>query len=224
MLSLRIPPAHLGTLLRRRTFVRLRFVVIWLCLSAAVATAASPSAGPLAGRRLALLLADDFNAVEAFYPWLRLREAGAEIVLVGEEKGRVYQGRGRYPLTSEAAVADLVAGDFDGVIIPGGDAPKRLRESAAMLAFVRAMAANDRWIAAVCHGPQLLGAAGLLDQRRITAWPDLRAEMENHGAVWVSSVVVVDGRLITSADPWTIDQFTAEIIHRLGRQEGEGRP
>lgn len=177
---------------------------------------------PLQGRRIALLLADDFNAVEAFYPWLRLREAGAVVVLVGEESQAVYQGRGRYPLTSQVAVRDVSPQEFDAVVIPGGDAPKRLRESKAMLAFVREMSAQNRWIAAVCHGPQVLGTAGLLKGRRLTAWPDLKNEMESFGGVWAGGqTVVVDGRMITAADPWTIDQFTLEIIRQLGsRKDG----
>ncbi len=171
---------------------------------------------PLAGQRIALLLADEFNAVEAFYPYLRLKEAGAEVILIGAERGRAYNGRGRYPLTCELAVADARADDFSAVVIPGGDAPKRMREIPAVIAFVREMAARDRWIAAVCHGPQLLGAADLLRGRKITSWPTLDTELRSYGALWENAVVVVDGKLITSQDPWTIDRFTAEIIARLG--------
>jgi protease I len=172
---------------------------------------------PLKGRRVAMLVADGFNAVEGFYPLFRLREAGAEVVVIGAEAGKDYSGRGRYVVRSQLAVSAAKARDFDAVFIPGGEAPKVLREDPQMLRFVREAAQNNLWIAAICHGPQLLAHAGLLKGKQLTAWSELQAEMTQAGAQWREGVVITDGRLITAQDPWTTDQFTFTLIDALSR-------
>lgn len=180
-----------------------------------------PPANPAAaaGKRVALLLADDFNAVEAFYPALRLREAGVAVTVVGARAGVDYVGRGRYPLRAQLSAVDARGFDFDAVLVPGGEAPARLREDPDMRRLVREAHADGRIVAAVCHGPLLLARAGLLEGRRITAWPDLEAELRAAGARWDGDAVVVrDGALLTAQDPWTIDAFTFALIAMLGER------
>lgn len=182
---------------------------------------------PLEGKQIAMLLADSFNAVEAFYPYLRLQEAGAKVVLIGEKANTTYSGRGRYDLVSDMAIADANFEDYDMLIIPGGEAPKTMREIPKMVEFARSFMNDDsRWTAAVCHGPQLLGAAKTLEGKQMTAWPSLRDEMKGYQANWQEielksdQAVVIDNeaKLITSPDPWTIDQFTRSIISMLANK------
>lgn len=176
---------------------------------------------PLAGKRIGMLVADEFNAVEGFYPVFRLREAGAEVVIVGAEAGRDYLGRGRYAVRSQIAARNARGNDFDAIVVPGGAAPKAMREDPDMVRIVQEAAHADRWIAAVCHGPQLLARADLLKGKRFTAWPELEHELASAGGIWVAPEVVVrDGRLITSQDPWTIDAFTFAVIDGLASDSG----
>jgi protease I len=170
---------------------------------------------PLKGRRIAMLVADGFNAVEGFYPLFRLREAGAQVFVVGAEAGRDYSGRGRYVVRSQLAVRNAKGSDYDAIFIPGGEAPKVLREDPEIIRFVTEAARDDVWIAAVCHGPQVLARASLLKGKKITAWPALQAELTQAGAQWRDEVVVTDGRLITAQDPWTIDAITFALIDGL---------
>jgi protease I len=170
---------------------------------------------PLRNRRIAMLVADNFNAVEAFYPLFRLREAGAEVIVIGAEAGRDYSGRGRYVVRAQLAVREAKGSDYDAVFIPGGEAPKTLRQDPEMLRFVREAAQTNVWIAAICHGPQLLASADLLRGRQITAWPDLQAEMTQADAQWREGVVSKHEKFITAQDPWTTDQFTFALIDAL---------
>lgn len=175
------------------------------------------SARPLAGKTIAVLVANDFNAVEAFYPIYRWREAGARIVVVGAETGE-FSGRGRYPLRADASAAGFDLTGVDIVFVPGGDAPKTLRENPDMVRLVQEAERRNLWIVAACHGPQLLARAGLLDGRRLTAWPDLVQEIENAGGDWLDQVVVRDGRLLTSQDPWTMDSLVFAVIDAVAAE------
>jgi PfpI family intracellular protease len=188
-------------------------------------TSAAAMPRPLAGRRIAMLVADEFNAVEGFYPLFRLREAGADVVVIGAEAGRDYSGRGRYVVRSQLAARDARGGDFDAIIVPGGAAPKPLREDPDMVRIVREAHDRQRLLAAVCHGPQLLARADLLRGKRFTAWPELQQELSAAGGTWVGDAVTVrDGHVVTSQDPWTIDAFTFGIIDALSDTRAGATP
>lgn len=84
-----------------------------------------------------------------------------------------------------------------------------------MVRLVQEASRRGLWIAAACHGPQLLARAGLLHGRRLTAWPDLAEEVASAGGEWRDEVVVRDGRLITSQDPWTMDSLVFAVIEAV---------
>ena len=166
--------------------------------------------------RIAMPVAEDFEDSEVTVPLERLRAAGHEVVLVGRQKGERLKGKkGHAEVTTEAAAGDLDPADFGALVIPGGYSPDKLRMDEDVVDFVRRFGQGDGVLAAVCHGPQLLIEADLVDGRMVTSWPSVRKDLENAGAIWVDQQVCEDGRLITSRKPQDLEAFCAAINRQL---------
>ncbi len=165
-------------------------------------------------RRVAVLVADMYQELEFWYPYLRLKEEGAEVVAVGLEK-REYKSRLGYPAPAELAAAEARAADFAAVVIPGGYAPDYMRRSPALVAFVREMAESGKPVAAICHGGWMLCSARVVKGKKVTSVPAIRDDLENAGATWVDEPVVVDGNLITSRVPSDLPAFLKAILAAL---------
>src|SRR5215207_1020488 len=102
----------------------------------------------LAGKRVAVLVEQQYQELEVWYPVYRLKEAGCEVVLVGPEAGKTYPSKLGYPAKSDAAASDVNASQFHAVVIPGGFAPDYIRRSEPMLKLVRDMFAVGKPVAA----------------------------------------------------------------------------
>ncbi|MCX7751027.1 MAG: type 1 glutamine amidotransferase [Candidatus Bipolaricaulota bacterium] len=168
----------------------------------------------LSGKRVAILVADLYQELEFWYPYLRLKEEGAEVVAVGPEK-REYKSRLGYPAQAELGAGEAHASRFDAVVIPGGYAPDYLRRSPALVAFVRDMAQAGKPVAAICHGGWMLCSARVVKGKRVTSVPAIRDDLENAGATWVDQEVVQDGNLITARVPSDLPAFLRALIHAL---------
>jgi protease I len=173
----------------------------------------------LEGRRVAVLAEDLYQELELWYPVLRLREAGAEVVIVGTGSSDGYAGKHGYPVTVDASVGDVRAEDFDGLVIPGGYAPDRLRRYPAVNALAREMFNQDKTVAAICHGAWVLVSADVLRGRTATCFSGIKDDVINAGAQYVDREVVRDGNLITSREPDDLPAFLKEIITGLEGQE-----
>src|SRR5947199_7264010 len=112
----------------------------------------------LQGKRAAVLVEQMYQELEVWYPVYRLREAGCKVTLVGPEAGQTYPSKLGYPAKSDKSAADVRADDFDAIVIPGGFAPDFIRRTPAMIQLVADMAEKGKVIAAICHGPWVLGA------------------------------------------------------------------
>src|SRR5580700_7617524 len=108
------------------------------------------------GVRAAVLVEQQYQEMEVWYPLYRLREAGCKVTLVGPEAGQTYPSKLGYPAKSEKAAADVSPDDFDAVVIPGGFAPDFIRRCDALIRLVSSMAEQGKVIAAICHGPWVL--------------------------------------------------------------------
>jgi len=172
---------------------------------------------PLAGKRIALFVEDEFEDRELTGPLEALRAAGAEVTVVGPAAGAEYRGK-----KGHVAVADLAAGaarvdDFDALVIPGGHAPDRMRMRHAMVDLAREAMESGKPVAAICHGPQLLISANALRGRTLTCWPSVAIDVKNAGGLYVDKPVVEDGNLITSRKPDDVGVFSEAIIRALER-------
>lgn len=168
--------------------------------------------------KVAMLLGQEYEDSEARIPLDRLRERGHEVDVVGLEAGETLRGKkGKEAITAYVAVSDVSADGYAALIIPGGKSPAHLRKNEEAVDFVEQFVKQGKLVAAVCHGPQMLVEAGLVEGRVMTSWPEVRAELERAGAHWVDQQVVEDGNYITSRKPEDLEAFSNAILARLER-------
>lgn len=164
--------------------------------------------------KIAVLIEDNYQILEAWYPYLRLREEGIKTYFVGSRKNH-YSSKEGYPATAEIPISEVKADGFDGVIIPGGYAPDILRRDKDILSFVRIMFEQEKLVAAICHAGWVLVSADILAGKRATCFYAIKDDLVNAGAEFLDREVVVDGNLITSRNPYDLPAFCREIVHFL---------
>jgi protease I len=174
---------------------------------------------PLEGRRAAMPVGPLFEDVEATYPLYRLREAGAEVTLVGLEAGETVKGKKGQELEVEAAASNVSADDFDILVLPGGYGPDKLRTDGGIKRLVQGMHEQEKPIAFICHAGWIPISAGILKGRRATSYHSIADDMRNAGVEWEDSEVVVDGNLISSRKPDDLPAFMTALIEVVTRAE-----
>ena len=167
---------------------------------------------PLAGRRAAVMVGPLFEDVEATYPYYRLQEAGAEVLLVGLEAGAEVKGKQGQSLTVDRAAGDLSAADLDLLVIAGGYGPDKLRADDGVLELVRGVDDAGSPLAFICHAGWVPISAGVVTGRRVTSVGQIADDLRNAGAEWVDEEVVVDGHLISSRRPPDLPAFMRAVI------------
>jgi protease I len=172
----------------------------------------------LDGKRIAVLAEDLYQELELWYPVLRLREAGAEVVIVGTGSAQEYTSKHGYPVTVDAAAGDVQAADFDALVVPGGYAPDKMRRYPTVNKLAREMFLQNKVVAAICHAPWVLVSADILRGRTATCFSSIKDDVINAGANYVDREVVRDGNLITSRQPDDLPAFCREIIAALEAQ------
>jgi protease I len=169
----------------------------------------------LTGKRIALMLDEQYQELEVWYPYFRLREEGAQVVRVAPEKARNYPSKLGYPCPSDAAAGDVRARDFHAVIVPGGWCPDFMRRNESMIRFIQDCAGAGIVLAAICHGGWMLCCTDALRGKRATSFVAIKHDMINAGATWVDEECVVDGNVITARKPDDLPAFCAAIIKAL---------
>jgi len=172
----------------------------------------------LHGKRVAILVEEEFEDFELTGPLESLRAAGATVTIVGPVKGASYRGkRGDATVTADMAAGAARIADFDALVIPGGHAPDRMRMRHAMVDLARDAMDAGKPVAAICHGPQLLISANALRGRTLTCWPSIAIDVKNAGGMYVDKPVMEDGNLITSRKPDDVEAFSEAIVRALSR-------
>lgn len=173
----------------------------------------------LSNTRVAILVADGFEQIELTSPRSALDEAGAETVIVSPADGQVRgwnDGDWGDRFEVDVPLSEAKAEDFDSLLLPGGVInPDRLRLDTDALDFVRAFFVAGKPVAAICHGPWTLIDAGVVQGRRVTSYPSIRADLQNAGAIWEDSEVVVDQGLTTSRSPDDLEAFNAKVVEEV---------
>jgi protease I len=160
--------------------------------------------------RILMITGDAGEAQEIYYAKYRLEEEGWQVQIAAPEK-RVflsvvhdfepgfdtYTEKPGYRVQADLSLDEVVPQDFTGLVLPGGRAPEYLRNRERAVAIVRHFLDAGKPIAANCHGPLLVLAAGGGRGRTMTAYPDLEPDLRGHGAEFVNREVVVDGSLVT---------------------------
>jgi protease I len=162
-----------------------------------------------------MFVGEVYEDLEVWYPKLRLIEAGAEVVLAGPEAKHSYTGKHGYPCVSDVAIADVRAGDYHGLVVPGGFMPDKLRRDPQVLAIVREFNAAGKLIAAVCHGGWIPISAGVYRGVRVTGSAGIKDDLVNAGAIWEDKSVVVDRHFVSSRNPDDLPDFCRGILSVL---------
>src|SRR4051794_19070170 len=170
----------------------------------------------LKGRRIAVLAADGFEKVELTVPLRALRAAGAKVDVVSLKRGRIRGLNLNLPASRvrvDRTVEQAGAGDYDGLLVPGGFInPDLLRQSAPARALVREFVQSGKPVVTLCHGPWVLASAGVLEGRTLTSWAGIRDDVVNAGATWLDQEVVREGNLTTSRGPQDMAAFVPAML------------
>jgi protease I len=186
-----------------------------------------------------LLLAGDFvEDYEIMVPFQALQAVGHEVHAVCPEKeagdtvktaihdfrgDQTYMESRGHDFSLNATMSEVDPADYDGLVVPGGRAPEYLRDYDEVLDVVRHFFEHDKPVAAICHGPQILAAAGVLDGREGTAYPAVRHEVERAGCAWVDGVHT-DGNLVTGQAWPDHPAWIAAFLEVLGTEVDHGSP
>ncbi len=169
----------------------------------------------LSGKKVIVLVERDYQDLEVWYPLLRLKEEGAEVIPVGSGSSNEYTGKYGYPVEVGASVDEVNVEGIDAIVIPGGWAPDYLRRYPAVVNLVNEACLKGKVVASICHGGSLLVSAGVAKGKRLTSFVAIRDDLVAAGADFVDEEVVRDGNLITSRKPDDLPAFCREIIAAL---------
>jgi len=164
--------------------------------------------------RIAVLAENLYQELELWYPLMRLREEGCDVVVVGPTE-QTYASKLGYPVKPDVAIADVDPAMFDAVVIPGGFAPENMRRHRAMIDFVRKAHDQGSLIAAVCHAGLVLASAGIARDRDLTCVALVKDDVIHAGGRYHDQAVVRDRNLISSRLPSDLHLFCKEIIAYL---------
>jgi len=165
--------------------------------------------------RILIIVDEGVEDSEFIYPYYRFQEEGYKVDIVASKAKETYIGKHGIPMKSELSPKEVNIDEYEGIIIPGGRAPDRMRINEDLVKIVRKAYEKGKVIAAVCHGPQMLIEADILRGKKATCWKSVATDLKNAGAIFVDSPVVVDGNLVTSRFPGDLPEFCKETIRLL---------
>lgn len=188
----------------------------------------------MGAKKILMLVGDYVEDYEAMVPFQALQMVGHTVhaVCPGKKDGekvrtavhdfegdQTYSEKPGHNFTLNASFEEVRAEDYDALVIPGGRAPEYIRLNPAVLEIVRHFAEANKPIAAICHGIQVLAAAGVLKGKTCTAYPAVKPEVENAGGKWVDAGVseaCVENNLVT-APAWPAHpEWLAKFLKLLG--------
>ncbi len=163
--------------------------------------------------KVLIITADGTEDTEFFYTYYRLIEEGCTVD-VATPKGK-FKGKNGSGLEQTKTLDEVKEQDYAMLYIPGGKAPEALKKEKQAVALVQGFAHSGKPIAAICHGPQLLAEAGVIQDKAIAAWPEVEEEVTQAGGTFMNEETVVDGQFVTGRWPGDLPKFTKAVIERL---------
>ncbi len=161
-----------------------------------------------------IISADNFEDTELLVPYYRLKEAGVEVTVASLSR-RAIKGKHGYEVDVDKTLDEVNPDDYAILVLPGGAAPALVRKEPKALELARSFFARSKPVAAICHGPQILISAGLLQGRHATCYKSVTDELKKAGALYEDREVVVDANLITSRQPGDLPAFMRETMKQL---------
>lgn len=184
--------------------------------------------GTLSNRMIAVLAESGFEESELTSPVQRLKEEGATVHIISTKPGKIQAMKGDKDWTIEVDVDKIVSevnvNDYHGLMLPGGVLnPDKLRQSEEAIDFVKAFFEAGKPVAAICHGPQVLITADVVQGRTLTSFQTVKVDLVNAGAEWVDQEVVVDQGLVTSRSPKDLPAFNDKMVEEFAEGVHEGQ-
>ena len=169
----------------------------------------------LKGKKVVIPVESLFNTFEFWYPYYRLKEAGADVTVVGSGSADTYTGKPGTEVKVDVSIEQVSADNYDGMVIPGGYAPDIMRRYPKMVQLVKDLFDGGKVVAAICHAGWMLASAKILQGKTVTSFFAIKDDLVHAGAEWVDQEVVVDGNLITSRTPDDLPAFMRAVIQLL---------
>ena len=177
----------------------------------------------LEGKKVAILATNGFEESELFEPRKTLMENGAVVLIIAPEKGRIKawnHGNWSKRIEVDLTLDEAKESDFDALVLPGGVInPDKLRRYPEAVDFVRSFFENNKIVASICHGPQMLIEADVVKGRTMTSFSSIKKDLQNAGANWIDEEVVVDNNLLTSRSPEDLKAFNRTLIEEIAKVE-----
>ena len=176
-----------------------------------------------------LIVTDDAGeSYEILYAQHRFMEAGSEPVIAATQKKQLngvihdfypgwntYIEKPGYLIEADISFEAVNVDDYAAILLIGGRAPEFLRHEAKLIEIVQKFAAQDKWILSICHGIQILLAAGLGKGLKLTCYENVRFELESCGGTWINEECVRDGRIVTGQTWGSHPDFYREVFQHL---------
>jgi PfpI family intracellular protease len=161
-----------------------------------------------------IISADLFEDSELKIPYQSLRELGIDVDIASVKKGAII-GKHGFNVYATMTLDEVDPKQYDLLILPGGKSPSVIRKEKKALEIAKYFFDHDKLVAAICHGPQILISAGLMEGRVTTGYQSIAKELEDAGAIYKDEKVVIDKNLITSRQPSDLNAFMEAIKEHL---------
>lgn len=166
-------------------------------------------------KKVAIITGEGFQDAEAIMPVGYLTTYGIATEVIGEKRGKVKSYNSNFTINIQKSIDEVSPEDYDALILPGGKAPESLRKNKEIVAFAKTFYQSGKPVAAICHGPQILITAGVMDGKTATCYKTVKEELKQSGATYKDQPMVKDGNLITSRNPGDLADFSAAIHEAL---------
>lgn len=170
-------------------------------------------------KRIAILATNGFEESELKSPKEHLEQQGWTVEIVSPESGSIKawtDGNWGKEYNVDRTVDEVSSGDYHALVLPGGVInPDHLRRSEKAVTFVKGFFKEKKPVAAICHGPQTLIEADVVDGRKMTSFFSIKTDLMNAGANWVDEEVVVDNGLVTSRTPKDLPAFNKKMVEEI---------
>ena len=161
----------------------------------------------------ALILAEnDFEDLELFYPYHRLKEEGVEVYIVSSQ--RELTGKRGYTIKSDMEYKDVNPKKYDILVIPGGKSPERVRLNDDALYIAKYFFDENKPVAVICHGVQVLISIGVVKDRKIACWYGVKDDLIAAGGKFIDGIAI-DGNLVSARHPGDLAEWMKKFISIL---------
>jgi protease I len=166
-------------------------------------------------KKILLLIENEYRDEEVIYPYYRFKEAGYDVKVVGPEADKEYKGKFGTVLKSDLSASQADLDDVAAIIIPGGNAPDKMRINKDMVDIVKNSSLQGKVVAAICHGGWMPVEADIIKGKKVTGYKAIATDLKNAGGEYIDSEVIIDGNLVTSRGPDDLPAFCRAILELI---------